>query len=128
MKRWQKILEQSYQQSGRAQELHIREGTTLSEVLKKVNLNDFCFGLFAYEGSSSLKVSEALETMTRGHREVWLFVGSEGGFSQSEVELFKAHGLPPTSLGSQVLRVETACITLVSILKYRRECIDERKF
>ena len=46
-------------------------------------------------------------------------MGSEGGFSDREVELFEAHNLLPVSLGEQVLRVKTACLSLVSIVKYQ---------
>ncbi len=49
---------------------------------------------------------------------LWVFVGSEGGFSLEEVELFAKEGLNPTSLGEQILRVETACLALLSVIKY----------
>ncbi len=49
---------------------------------------------------------------------IWLVVGSEGGFSFKEVEAFRQAGLEPVTIGPQVLRVETACIALVSALKY----------
>jgi 16S rRNA (uracil1498-N3)-methyltransferase len=49
---------------------------------------------------------------------LWLIVGSEGGFSDKEVTEMKQLGLDPVTLGPQVLRVETACMTLVSVLKY----------
>jgi 16S rRNA (uracil1498-N3)-methyltransferase len=49
---------------------------------------------------------------------LWLIVGSEGGFSDREVTEMKQLGLDPVTLGPQVLRVETACMTLVSVLKY----------
>ena len=49
---------------------------------------------------------------------VWLIVGSEGGFSQNEVVSMQKLGLDPVTLGQQILRVETACLTLVAVLKY----------
>ena len=51
----------------------------------------------------------------------WLFVGSEGGFSQREARLFQDKGMEPVSLGEQVLRTETACLVLLSVLKYEFE-------
>ena len=45
-------------------------------------------------------------------------MGSEGGYSPTEVEKFQALGLQPVTLGEQVLRVETACIALLAVLKY----------
>ena len=49
---------------------------------------------------------------------VWLIIGSEGGFSENEVEIMQKLGLDPVTLGPQILRVETACLTLVAVLKY----------
>jgi 16S rRNA (uracil1498-N3)-methyltransferase len=51
-------------------------------------------------------------------KEAWAFIGSEGGFSEREVELFQSLDLKPVTLGTQVLRVETACVATVSIIKY----------
>jgi 16S rRNA (uracil1498-N3)-methyltransferase len=57
----------------------------------------------------------------RTGKEVWLFVGSEGGFSSTEVQCAEQTGLHLLSLGSQILRVETACVVLLSSLKYELE-------
>jgi 16S rRNA (uracil1498-N3)-methyltransferase len=76
-------------------------------------------GLFPYEGESEQTVSSAIQKMKgEAFENIWVFVGSEGGFSDQEVEFFKENGLKSSSLGDQVLRVETACLALVSILKY----------
>jgi 16S rRNA U1498 N3-methylase RsmE len=37
------------------------------------------------------------------------------------VRLFGSYGLPPVTLGSQVLRVETACVSMTAVLKYELE-------
>jgi 16S rRNA (uracil1498-N3)-methyltransferase len=50
--------------------------------------------------------------------ELWTLVGAEGGFSLSEVEFMRQKGLTALSLGSQILRAETACLATISILKY----------
>lgn len=45
-------------------------------------------------------------------------VGPEGGFSPSEILIAREAGLRIVSLGTRVLRAETAAITLVSIIQY----------
>ena len=94
----------------------------LAEILEKFNRTEKVGGLFAYEGAGVLTAREGVEALRaaseRALSEVWIFVGAEGGFSNAEVELFKSHGLKPVTLGPQVLRVETACVTLVGIIKY----------
>ena len=53
-----------------------------------------------------------------------LVVGSEGGFSEEEFSLAKAHGFSGVSLGKRILRAETAAIALLSVVMY--ECGELR--
>ncbi len=48
--------------------------------------------------------------------EVSIFIGPEGGWSPKEIEMFHASGIPVVSLGSQVLRAETAVVSALSII------------
>lgn len=45
-------------------------------------------------------------------------VGSEGGFSQAEYGLAKRAGFSVVYLGKRILRAETACIALLSVISY----------
>lgn len=117
--RWNKIALSAAQQSGRASLIKIHPVKTLNDVLREFNPSPTRLGLFAYEGSSTLGIKRFLkEAAADNPHEVIVFVGSEGGFSDSEVQQFQQHKLEPITLGDQVLRVETACITLLAILKY----------
>ncbi len=117
--RWKRIVKSATQQTGRGQFMEISETLTLKELLKKMNQETRSVGLFPYEGTSLQTVKEAInEIKSQKPDNIWVFVGSEGGFSYQEVDLFSAFGLKPASLGDQILRVETACLSLVSILKY----------
>ncbi len=49
-------------------------------------------------------------------RPVNLFIGPEGGFTQEEIDLAQRHGIPAVTLGSRVLRAETAAIVAVAIV------------
>jgi 16S rRNA (uracil1498-N3)-methyltransferase len=46
---------------------------------------------------------------------VVLFVGPEGGFTEDEVALAVAHGVVAATLGSRVLRAETASLAAVTL-------------
>lgn len=48
-----------------------------------------------------------------------IFIGSEGGFDESEVEFAKTHNANILSLGKRILRTETAPIAALSALMYR---------
>ncbi len=117
--RWNKLVLAATQQSGRGDLLEIHAPMKLEALLGSINLSSKCVGLFPYEGEAALGLSQALEAALEGRPdELWLFVGSEGGFSAREVELFRKKGLPPVGMGEQILRVETACVAALSIIKY----------
>lgn len=117
--RWEKILQSATQQTGRAEKMKLNQAVSLEKSLEIFNQSANAAGLFAYEGEAVLELPQALERLSNEVLEnIFLFVGSEGGFSYKEVSLFSGAGLQSVSMGAQVLRVETACIALTSILKY----------
>jgi len=120
--RWKKIVVSATQQCGRGELLAINEPIALENILAEFNRTKGRVGLFAYEGDTKKTIRDHLHTVPKsGLTEIWVFVGSEGGFSTQEVQKFQSLGLEPVTLGAQVLRVETACITLCAILKYEFE-------
>lgn len=117
--RWQKIVQSATQQSGRGELMQIGPPAALTNLLEEFNRSPSTGGLFPYEGEAQLQLPEAIAELKQKKLDhLWVFVGSEGGFSRSEVQLFAKSGLNPVSMGDQILRVETACLALVSIIKY----------
>lgn len=117
--RWEKIVISATQQSGRGDLMEISPPLDLDALKPEINQNPRRRGLFAYEGASTLGLKEYVKSLDSfNFEECWIFIGSEGGFSEAEVDLFSSWGLQPVTLGEQVLRVETACIALTAILKY----------
>jgi RNA methyltransferase, RsmE family len=121
--RWDKIVRSATQQSGRGDVMQVEEPLELDQVLKAINQKPGSVGLFAYEGPSTLGIKEYVQKLKAQESgssitDIWIIVGSEGGFSHKEVENLTNLGLHPVTLGPQILRVETACMTLVSVLKY----------
>lgn len=119
MERFQKIILGATQQSGRGDVMELSPIQSLEALLSEVNNSPEVLCLLPYEGQCEKNLKQVLKTsMSPTVKEIKIFVGSEGGFSDSEVEKFKSHGVEPLTIGDQVLRVETACISLVSMLKY----------
>jgi 16S rRNA (uracil1498-N3)-methyltransferase len=117
--RLERIVAAATRQSARGALFEIAPALDLKKTLEEMNRRPHAKGLFAYEGTAALGVHAYLQAMAAEMpQEVWLFVGSEGGFSTAEVELFKQFHLEPVTLGEQVLRVETACVALISVIKY----------
>lgn len=121
--RFQKIIQGATQQTGRGEKMQLSQAVKLAdfvqELRSQINRGDSVAGLFAYE-IGTLPVREALQMVNgvSAPKTIWIFVGGEGGFSKAEVALFASLGFPAVTLGRQVLRVETACVALTSVLKY----------
>lgn len=122
VERWEKIVRSATQQSGRGDLMKIHPPINFDKIEPLINHSPNSVGLFAYEGPSTLSIKEYTSKVKADHpqglKNIWIIVGSEGGFSHQEVEAFQKLGLHPVTLGPQVLRVETACMALVSVLKY----------
>jgi 16S rRNA (uracil1498-N3)-methyltransferase len=117
--RWQKIVKSATQQSGRAELMRIDDPVTFDEVFQHFNRTPGALGLFAYEGKATQDIKTYLHAnSSKLPSEIWLFVGSEGGFSPTEVQQLESKNLISVTLGAHVLRVETACIALLAVLKY----------
>jgi 16S rRNA (uracil1498-N3)-methyltransferase len=119
LQRWNKIILSATQQSGRGDLMTLLPPVKLSQFLKS-GFSEKDLVIFAFESEAQLSLKEAFDLKTKESVEsIHLFVGSEGGFSQTEVQLFSDCKIQPTTLGEQILRVETACVSLISILKYQ---------
>lgn len=120
--RWNKIVISATQQCGRGELMKIHELARFANVLKGINLNAQNWCLFAYEGPTQAPIQNEIQRLKSQFAafpdNIFILVGSEGGFSTQEVQQIQGLGLNPVTLGQQILRVETACLTLVSVLKY----------
>jgi len=56
---------------------------------------------------------------------VCLLIGCEGGFSQREINIIPEYGFVPATLGSRILRAETAVISSISVIS---SFIMQKKF
>lgn len=122
LERLERIVLSSTQQCGRAELMKIEAPENIQTMVEKMsstNRSANSVGLFLYEGEGTRSVREALEKVPGGIEEIWVLIGGEGGFSSKEVEWISKHGLHPLTLGPQVLRVETACVATISVIKYQ---------
>jgi 16S rRNA (uracil1498-N3)-methyltransferase len=78
--------------------------------------------LIPYECENGMQGTKTALSKIKSGMSVGIIIGSEGGFSESEVELAKA--LPNAmviSLGKRILRTETAAISTISTLMMHSE-------
>ncbi len=105
-----KIAIEAAEQSGRGDILDIHESMPLAEVLESGILSQEKIALHP-SGISFRQYKQTLEQAS-----VAVFVGPEGGFSDKEIALFKQYNMPIVSLGTQILRAETAAVAISSLM------------
>ena len=108
--RLKKIAVEAGEQSGRGDTVEIHEITELGKLFKsgilpqdKIVLDPSGTAFHQYVVGTSFP-------------SIVVFVGPEGGWSDKEIEFFKSYNVPILSLGSQILRAETAAIAVASLL------------
>lgn len=108
--RWKNIIVQASKQCGRATLMKIYPVASLEEFLKRSDTRN-CI-MFSEKGGSGFP-----EMSLSG--EVKVLVGPEGGWDKEELRFAEEKGILILSLGSRILRAETASIAAVAILQHR---------
>ncbi len=75
--------------------------------------------IMPYEKERKLSFKSAIKEINGS--EIGIFIGPEGGFSPSEVQLCAQNGIKSVSLGKRILRTETAGLVAAAILLYELE-------
>lgn len=125
LERWRRIVQEAAEQAGRAVLPDLEEPMPFSEALARQRGQP---ALLAWEHETDISVRQALLGLQRklrgGH--ISLFVGPEGGFSQSEAQAARDAGLLVVSLGPRVLRAETAGPVLAALALYQAGDLEPR--
>ncbi len=111
MERWQKIVKEASEQSGRSVIPKIHQLESFDSLIKRVKN-----GIIFWEKNGK-PLNEALKEL-RIDEPIFLFVGPEGGFTVEEIKIADERGLQIASLGQRILRAETAAIVSVSITNF----------
>lgn len=117
--RLDKIIRSATVQSGRGSLMKLKEPMTFRDVIQTTNLSSSQVGLMAYEGQPAVEIRLELKRLAANPLEdIYILVGAEGGWSEAEVAMARAKQWPVVTMGPQILRAETACLALVSVIKY----------
>ncbi len=107
--RAKKILKESSEQSGRGILPTISETISLESAISNLPSESEAFVL----DPSGIPIPDSLFLLpTSTH----VFVGPEGGFTDRELSQFKEKKAPIYSVGTQILRSETAAVAILSLL------------
>jgi len=107
--RARKIIKESAEQSGRGVLPDIAEPVSLEAALS--SLPAPAIVLDPSGENFQLSISNFQSIFKIG-----IFIGPEGGWSDQELQLFRDKNIPLVSLGSQILRAETAAVAVSALL------------
>jgi 16S rRNA (uracil1498-N3)-methyltransferase len=148
IQRWQRIIREAAEQSGRSRLPELLPIRPLVDALNDIAPN--ALAIMPWEGEHALTLHDVLSTSIRPAGNVGatlavdrsktpettsnlstpssqtpttivLFIGPEGGLMAEEVALAQRHGVQVVTLGTRILRAETAAIVTVANVLYELE-------
>ncbi|MBN1793847.1 MAG: 16S rRNA (uracil(1498)-N(3))-methyltransferase [Candidatus Omnitrophica bacterium] len=115
--RWHTIIQEASRQSGRSFIPTLMMPATFTEIAQSSDQYDLAL-------IPCLKVgARPLKSVVRGWKgkNILILVGPEGGFEDWEIDRARQNGCIPVSLGSMILRSETAAMAIMAMLRYELE-------
>lgn len=125
--RLRRIAKEAAEQCGRTAVPEIRGVLSLEDLLREAG--EYDLALLCWEGQGAEMLGSVLEKC-REVQSILLIVGPEGGFAQDEFDAAVQAGVVPVSLGSRLLRCETAALAASAIIVHefeRRESIEGQR-
>ena len=111
--RWKKIAFSAAEQSGRGKVPDVLAADSFEQAVSRASEADL--SILFYENERSLTLSDTLRS---SYSSISLMTGPEGGFSSEEVKLADDAGLHICTLGSRILRCETAPLCALSAVMF----------
>ncbi len=113
LQRWRRISLEALKQCGRRRLVEICDPKPFDDFCGST-VSDECL-IFSERGGESLR---EIAVNLQGVNQISLCVASEGGWSERELRKAESSGFKPVSLGSRILRTETAAIVAVSLAQH----------
>lgn len=114
VQRWRKLATEASKQCGRADIPQVEDIRPFSDCLE--GLGDYDLALIAALDDAAVNLKEAIADFMGG--KVIVAIGPEGDFAPDEVEQARKAGFRLVSLGSRVLKSDTAGLAVMAILNY----------
>lgn len=119
--RLNRIALEAAKQSKRSIVPEVLEPITFKEAIKEMKEMDLF--LVPYENAENFGIKAVVRELKKNNiiekvKKVGIMVGPEGGFEDFEIEELKKEGAYIITLGSRILRTETAGFTTTSLVQY----------
>lgn len=112
--RWRRLAIEASKQCGRVSVPEIDEIESFEDSLASIEDYELAIMPCLREGNERLKGI----LKNNAVKSAIVYIGPEGDFTKDEIEMATSKGARPVSLGREVLRSETAAISVLSVLNY----------
>lgn len=119
LSRLQKVVIESSKQCGRNQLMQIDTPQSLETFQQQPRQESLQIVAHPTSGTPVSSIEDLRSSLLAEGRSVFAAVGPEGGFSDQEFKDFQRASWQAVSMGSRILRIETAAIALVAALTLR---------
>lgn len=113
LKRYQSIAEAAAKQSKRSSIPQIHDFMSYAEAVAYARQCDAC--IVPYECAEGMEATKRVLTKMADASSISIMIGPEGGFADEEIEAVRDE-MDVISLGSRILRTDTAAITTMSMV------------
>ncbi len=113
--RWEQIIQEAAEQSGRGRLPELSPPHSLAEALAAAGPH--ALRLIPWEEAVQPSLAQALAAAEPGGS-VGVFIGPEGGFAPEEIRQAQLAGVTPVTLGRRILRSETAGLAVVAAIMF----------
>lgn len=118
--RWERIIREAAEQSGRCLLPVLKEAIPLKQALKeeKKLLADNDYGRVAIMPApgADMRLAGAFEEVSSEMGSAGIFIGPEGGFTDDELYEANCQGIGLVNLGPRILRAETAAVAALTLV------------
>ena len=111
-KRWQRISESAAKQSKRSIIPEVKAPISFKQMLQ--DIADYDKAYLAYEEARGTESAREAFASAKQYKSIAVCIGPEGGFEEQEIEAAQEAGFEIISLGSRILRTETAGFAVLS--------------
>jgi 16S rRNA (uracil1498-N3)-methyltransferase len=124
VRRWREIAQSAAKQSDRGTPAEIGPLYSFNEMLAVLS-EEPAMRILLWEREATRSLKDLLRSHSPAARVVAM-VGPEGGLTEREVKEAGEAGFVSVSLGSRILRAETAAISLVTVIQYEWGDLSQR--
>lgn len=116
LERWRRIVREAAEQSGRGRLPSVAAPLPFAEACRRAAEAGPALIPWEEEAARGLRSTLTAWSVEQGvPARLRLFIGPEGGFTTQEIEIARASGIVPVTLGKRILRADTAAAVALAL-------------